>query len=93
MYCPSCSQEKESKGVGLCGECYQFLKKKLENLSKRHADLFENSLSMQAKFKVTTAGLRERMVKIIEEHPLTSEYETDARDVWPARWAALDKEE
>lgn len=55
MYCPDCSQEKESKGVGLCGECYQLLKKKLENLSKRHADLFENSLSMQAKIKAATA--------------------------------------
>ncbi len=23
MYCPECSQEKESKGIGVCGPCYQ----------------------------------------------------------------------
>jgi hypothetical protein len=29
------------------------------------------------------------MDEILEQHPLASEYDTDARYVWPARWEAL----
>jgi hypothetical protein len=28
-------------------------------------------------------------MKIIEKYPLSGEYETDARDVWPKRWEAV----
>ena len=31
----------------------------------------------------------EMMDEIVAEHPLASEYESDARNTWPARWDAL----
>lgn len=31
MYCPECSRDKESKGIGLCGECYQTHKEKYQS--------------------------------------------------------------
>lgn len=41
MYCPECSQDKESKDIGLCGECYQALKKKIEELKKNNKEIFD----------------------------------------------------
>ena len=37
--------------------------------------------------------LRETMQRIVDDHPLASEYDTDARYIWPARWAILEAAE
>ncbi len=33
--------------------------------------------------------MKRLMEKIVEEHPLSCEFETDARYVWPKRWEEL----
>ena len=34
--------------------------------------------------------LRDTMQRIVNDHPLSCEFETDARYIWPKRWAALE---
>jgi len=38
----------------------------------------------------TRMALRDTMQRIIDNHPLSCEFETDARYIWPKRWAALE---
>lgn len=38
---------------------------------------------------IDTKIVLKKMQRIIEEIPATMEYETDARDTWPARWVKL----
>ena len=39
--------------------------------------------------KETRAEIVAMMAEIVKERPLASEYETDARNVWPNRWDEL----
>jgi len=38
----------------------------------------------------TRMTLRDTMQRIVDNHPLSCEFETDARYIWPKRWAAVE---